>query len=108
MKRDIQRFTTSAESSRSVVTIEVTNTGIEIEFSPSSPKTLEDLLMRWIHDLEWPFTTYCRKFTAGFDQWKSAKSNVKLARVLEAFSAYNPSSIAAIQSFQLADPSLWT
>jgi hypothetical protein len=51
---------------------------------------------------------YCQKFSTGFDQWEPVKSNVKLPGVLEAFSAASPPSIAAIQSSQLADPSLWT
>ncbi|OJA10815.1 hypothetical protein AZE42_00266 [Rhizopogon vesiculosus] len=80
----------------------------EIGSNPSSPKALGDLLMRWIDDLDRPYTTYCQKFTTGFDQWEPVKSNIKLPGVLEAFSASNPPSIAAIQSSQLADPSLWT
>ncbi|OJA17640.1 hypothetical protein AZE42_10855 [Rhizopogon vesiculosus] len=79
----------------------------EIGSNPSS-KALDDLLMRWIHDLNRPYTMYCQKLTTGFDQWEPVKSNVKLPRVLEAFSEYNPPSIAAIQSSQLANPSLWT
>ena len=61
-----------------------------------------------IDDLDLPYTTYCQKFTAGFDHWNPVKSNTKLPGILEAFSASNPPSIAAIQSAQLADPSLWT
>lgn len=80
----------------------------EIGANPSSPKALGDLLMRWIDDLDRPYTTYCQKFSTGFDQWEPVKSNVKLPGVLEAFSAASPPSIAAIQSSQLADPSLWT
>ncbi|KAG1755189.1 uncharacterized protein EDB91DRAFT_1097707 [Suillus paluster] len=80
----------------------------EIGSNPSSPKALGDLLMRWIDDLDRPYTTYCQKFATGFDQWEPVKSNIKLPGVLEAFSAANPPSIGAIQSSQLADPSLWT
>ncbi|OAX34041.1 kinase-like protein [Rhizopogon vinicolor AM-OR11-026] len=79
----------------------------EISSNPWS-EVLDDLLMRWIHDLHRPYTMYCQKFTTGFDQWDLVKSNIKLPRVLEAFSEYNPPSIAAIQSSQLANPSLWT
>jgi len=61
-----------------------------------------------IDDLDQPYTTYCQKFTAGFDQWEPVKSNTKLPAVLEAFSASNPPSTAAVQASQLADPSLWT
>ncbi|KAG2350461.1 hypothetical protein BDR05DRAFT_921497 [Suillus weaverae] len=80
----------------------------EIGANPSSPKALGDLLMRWIDDLDRPYTTYCQKFSTGFDQWEPVKSNMKLPGVLEAFSTASPPSIAAIQSAQLADPSLWT
>lgn len=58
-----------------------------------------------IDDLDRPYTTYCQKFTTGFDQWDPVKSNIKLPGVLEAFSASNPPSTSATQ---LADPSLWT
>lgn len=80
----------------------------EIGANPSSPKALGDLLMRWIDDLDRPYTTYCQKFSTGFDQWEPVKSNMKLPGVLEAFSTASPPSIAAIQSSQLADPLLWT
>lgn len=80
----------------------------EIGANPSSPKALGDLLMRWIDDLDRPYTTYCQQFSTGFDQWEPVKSNTKLPGVLEAFSTASPPSIAAIQSSQLADPSLWT
>jgi len=80
----------------------------EIGANPSSPKALGDLLMRWIDDLDRPYTTYCQKFSTGFDQWEPVKSNTKLPGVLEAFSTASPPSITAIQSSQLADPSLWT
>ncbi|KAG1867963.1 hypothetical protein DFJ58DRAFT_654250 [Suillus subalutaceus] len=80
----------------------------EIGANPSSPKALGDLLMRWIDDLDRPYTTYCQQFSTGFDQWQPVKSNTKLPGVLEAFSTASPPSIAAIQSSQLADPSLWT
>lgn len=80
----------------------------EIGSNPSSPKALGDLLMRWIDDLDRPYTAYCQKYATGFDQWEPVKSNTKLPGVIEAFSAASPPSIAAIQSSQLPDPSLWT
>ncbi|KAG2159957.1 uncharacterized protein EDB93DRAFT_1074364 [Suillus bovinus] len=98
---------------RSIESVYKTNRALlaklkEIGANPSSPKALGDLLMRWIDDLDRPYTTYCQKFSTGFDQWEPVKSNVKLPGVIEAFSAASPPSIAAIQSSQLVDPSLWT
>lgn len=80
----------------------------EIGANPSSPKALGDLLMRWIDDLDRPYTTYCQQFSTGFDQWEPVKSNTKLPGVLETFSTASPPSIAAIQSSQITDLSLWT
>ncbi|KAI9445289.1 hypothetical protein H4582DRAFT_2182937 [Lactarius indigo] len=42
----------------------------EIGTNPSSPKALGDLLMRWIGDLETPYTTYCERYCSGFDAWE--------------------------------------
>ncbi|KAJ7631001.1 hypothetical protein FB45DRAFT_747624 [Roridomyces roridus] len=62
----------------------------EIGTNPSSPKALGDLLMRWIDDLEGPYTTYCSKFCAGFDDWEPVRSNNRLPSVMSTFSATNP------------------
>ncbi|KAJ7783876.1 hypothetical protein DFH07DRAFT_208579 [Mycena maculata] len=62
----------------------------EIGTNPSSPKALGDLLMRWIDDLEGPYTTYCAKFCAGFDDWDPVQSNARLPSVMSSFSATNP------------------
>ncbi|KAF9229387.1 hypothetical protein BS17DRAFT_689291 [Gyrodon lividus] len=80
----------------------------EIGENPSSPKALGDLLMRWIDDLERPYTTYANKYCAGFDHWEPVKSNPKLGGVLETFSAFNPPPSTVVQASQLRDPSLWT
>ncbi|KAF6766283.1 hypothetical protein DFP72DRAFT_1028953 [Ephemerocybe angulata] len=62
----------------------------EIGSNPSSPKALGDLLMRWIDDLEAPYTAYCTKFCVGFDSWEPVQSNAKLPQVLSTFSESNP------------------
>ncbi|KIK91017.1 hypothetical protein PAXRUDRAFT_831199 [Paxillus rubicundulus Ve08.2h10] len=80
----------------------------EIGENPSSPKALGDLLMRWIDDLERPYTTYADKYRAGFDDWEPVKSNPKLGGVLETFSASDPPPSTVVQPSQLRDPSLWT
>jgi len=74
--------------------------------SPSSPKALGDLLMRWvcpvffphsrlvmpfqIDDLDVPYTTYCTRYRCGFDTWLPVQSNRKLPDILSTFSASNP------------------
>ncbi|KAJ7597131.1 hypothetical protein C8J56DRAFT_1041358 [Mycena floridula] len=77
----------------------------DIGTNPSSPKALGDLLMRWIDDLEVPYTTYCSKYCSGFDEWEPVQSNPKLAQVLSTFSATNPPPIAASSS---SGGPLWT
>ncbi|KAF9240863.1 hypothetical protein BU15DRAFT_87438 [Melanogaster broomeanus] len=80
----------------------------DIGENPASPKALGDLLMRWIDDLERPYTTYADKYCAGFDDWQPVKSNPKLSGVLETFSASSPPSSTMVQAPHLRDPSLWT
>ncbi|KAH7931088.1 hypothetical protein BV22DRAFT_1115861 [Leucogyrophana mollusca] len=80
----------------------------EIGANPSSPKALGDLLMRWIDDLDQPYTTYCTKFCSGFDDWEPVKSNARLPGILEAFSVSNPPSSAITQSLDLPDLYTWT
>ncbi|RDB29146.1 hypothetical protein Hypma_015433 [Hypsizygus marmoreus] len=79
----------------------------DIAANPSSPKALGDLLMRWIDDLNTPYTTYCTKYRCGFDTWEPVQSNPKLANILSTFSAANPppSSAAASNS---TSPPVWT
>ncbi|KAJ7110131.1 hypothetical protein C8R44DRAFT_634827 [Mycena epipterygia] len=78
----------------------------EIGTNPSSPKALGDLLMRWIDDLEGPYTTYCAKFCAGFDDWEPVQSNTRLPSVMATFSATNPPPTWAISSD--AESPTWT
>ncbi|KIY47051.1 hypothetical protein FISHEDRAFT_22956, partial [Fistulina hepatica ATCC 64428] len=59
----------------------------EIGATPSNPKALGDLLMRWVEDLDKPYTNYCTKYTCGFDGWEPVASNPRLAGVLSTFSA---------------------
>ncbi|TFK41067.1 hypothetical protein BDQ12DRAFT_626255 [Crucibulum laeve] len=62
----------------------------EIGANPSSPKALGDLLMRWIDDLEAPYTAYCAKYRCGFDSWEPVQSNARLPSILSNFSAAIP------------------
>ncbi|KAJ6503447.1 hypothetical protein C8R47DRAFT_969162 [Mycena vitilis] len=78
----------------------------EIGTNPSSPKALGDLLMRWIDDLEAPYTTYCSRFCAGFDDWEPVQSNSRLPSVMSSFSATNPPPAWAITSD--AETPVWT
>ncbi|KAJ6610077.1 hypothetical protein B0H10DRAFT_2294124 [Mycena sp. CBHHK59/15] len=78
----------------------------EIGTNPSSPKALGDLLMRWIDDLEGPYTTYCAKFCGGFDDWEPVQSNSRLPSVMASFSASNPPPTWAIAS-DSSEP-IWT
>ncbi|KAJ7487687.1 hypothetical protein B0H11DRAFT_1720855 [Mycena galericulata] len=78
----------------------------EIGTNPSSPKALGDLLMRWIDDLEGPYTTYCAKFCAGFDDWEPVQSNARLSSVMSTFSATNPPPTWALASD--AETPMWT
>ncbi|KAJ6604733.1 hypothetical protein DFH09DRAFT_898860 [Mycena vulgaris] len=78
----------------------------EIGTNPSSPKALGDLLMRWIDDLEGPYTTYCARFCSGFDDWEPVQSNTRLPSVMSNFSATNPPPTWAIASD--AETPLWT
>lgn len=80
----------------------------DIGENPSSPKALGDLLMRWIDDLDRPYTIYTETYCSGFDSWEPVKSNPKVAAVLGAFSLSNPPPPSIAQSSQLPDPSVWT
>ncbi|KAG8825963.1 hypothetical protein FRC17_008443 [Serendipita sp. 399] len=73
----------------------------EIGPNPSSPKALGDLLMRWVDDLEQPYSRYCDAFATGFDQWEPIQSNAKLHGILNDLSNTipTPSNI---------DPPVWT
>ncbi|KAJ7786407.1 hypothetical protein B0H16DRAFT_1490345 [Mycena metata] len=78
----------------------------EIGTNPSSPKALGDLLMRWIDDLEGPYTTYCSRFCGGFDDWEPIRNNSRLPSVMSSFSATNPPPAWAIAAD--AESPTWT
>ncbi|KAH9175265.1 hypothetical protein EDB89DRAFT_348452 [Lactarius sanguifluus] len=77
----------------------------EIGTSPSSPKALGDLLMRWIGDLEMPYTMYCERYCSGFDAWEHVRDNTRLPDVLATFSATLPPPNASSSS---PAPPVWT
>ncbi|KAK0198362.1 hypothetical protein F5146DRAFT_1019376 [Armillaria mellea] len=77
----------------------------EIGANPSSPKALGDLLMRWIDDLETPYTNYCYKYCCGFDDWDLVSSNTRLPPIIAAFSTALPPPTSLITSPD--DPPLW-
>ncbi|KAG7450419.1 uncharacterized protein BT62DRAFT_927719 [Guyanagaster necrorhizus] len=78
----------------------------EIGTNPSSPKALGDLLMRWIDDLEMPYTNYCYKYCCGFDDWDLVSCNTRLPSIIAAFSTALPPPTSLITSPE--DPPLWT
>ncbi|KAI0257647.1 hypothetical protein BJV78DRAFT_1293883 [Lactifluus subvellereus] len=77
----------------------------DIGSNPASPKALGDLLMRWISELEAPYTSYCERYCVGFDVWEPVCNNTRLPDVLAAFSATLPP-----PNTSSADPgsSVWT
>ncbi|KII93560.1 hypothetical protein PLICRDRAFT_49601 [Plicaturopsis crispa FD-325 SS-3] len=81
----------------------------EIGSNPSSPKALGDLLMRWIDDLDTPYTNYSTKYLAGFDAWEPVQSNARLHTILATFSAANPPPLSALASYPSGDDTpTWT
>ncbi|KZW00675.1 hypothetical protein EXIGLDRAFT_710990 [Exidia glandulosa HHB12029] len=58
--------------------------------NPTSPKALGDLLMKWIDDLDTPYTRYCSAYAVGFDYWDPVSTNTRLPDVLSELSAANP------------------
>ncbi|KAF8584498.1 hypothetical protein K439DRAFT_1346092 [Ramaria rubella] len=62
----------------------------EIGPTPTSPKALGDLLMRWIDDLDAPYTKYCTNYAAGFDVWQPILDNTRLPPILAALSSVHP------------------
>ncbi|KAN0064616.1 hypothetical protein ACQY0O_002245 [Thecaphora frezii] len=82
----------------------------EIGPNPSSPKALGDLLMRWIDDLEAPYTRFCEHYMSDFDSWSKVQSNPRLAGLLAEISgATKADGTAVIFSDKRRDPNeLWT
>ncbi|GBE78232.1 hypothetical protein SCP_0111150 [Sparassis crispa] len=98
---------------RSVETIHKANRSLlaklkQIGTDPSSPKALGDLLMRWIDDLETPYTTYSSKYCCGFDAWEPIQSNERLRTVLAMFSSTHPPPLPASAPLHPAEPPIWT
>ncbi|KAH9984162.1 hypothetical protein BJV77DRAFT_1153393 [Russula vinacea] len=77
----------------------------EIGTTPSSPKALGDLLMRWINELEEPYTSYCERYCTGFDTWEPVRNNTRLPGVLATFSANLPPPSASSDN---QDSQIWT
>ncbi|KAI0348503.1 hypothetical protein BDW22DRAFT_1385910 [Trametopsis cervina] len=77
----------------------------DIGTDPSSLKTLGDLLMKWIGDLEAPYTKYTNNYCSGYDNWEPVQSNERLRTTLAMFSASNPPPAAEEHPSQ---PPLWT
>ncbi|KAI0788546.1 hypothetical protein C8Q75DRAFT_719820 [Abortiporus biennis] len=80
----------------------------ELGSNPSSPKALGDLLMRWIDDLETPYTNYSNNYCAGFDVWEPVQSNSRLRTTLAIFSSSNPPPLPPTSPPHPAEPPLWT
>ncbi|EIM92204.1 uncharacterized protein STEHIDRAFT_164534 [Stereum hirsutum FP-91666 SS1] len=80
----------------------------EIGTNPSSPKALGDLLMRWIDELEPPYTAYCERFCSGFDTWDPVRSNDRLPTMLASFSVVNPPPIPPTGPAHPSEPPIWT
>ncbi|KAH9837133.1 uncharacterized protein C8Q71DRAFT_586889 [Rhodofomes roseus] len=80
----------------------------DIGANPSSPKALGDLLMRWVDDLETPYTAYCTKYVKGFDTWEPVQSNDRLRTTLAIYSASNPPPLPPSSPLHPSEPPLWT
>ncbi|OCB85694.1 hypothetical protein A7U60_g7345 [Sanghuangporus baumii] len=62
----------------------------EIGPNPSSPRAVGDLLMKWIDQLDSPYTKYASAYLYGFDTWEPVRGNQRLPPIIEGFSASNP------------------
>ncbi|KAI0639797.1 hypothetical protein C8Q77DRAFT_1214236 [Trametes polyzona] len=80
----------------------------EIGTNPSSPKALGDLLMRWIDDLDGPYTNYVTKYCNGFDTWDPVQSNPRVRTILAMFSSSNPPPLPATAPAHPSEPPIWT
>ncbi|RDX52042.1 hypothetical protein OH76DRAFT_1481112 [Lentinus brumalis] len=74
----------------------------------TNPKGLGDLLMKWIDDLDGPYTNYCSKFCSGFDTWDPVQSNSRVRTNLAIFSSSNPPPLPASAPAHPAEPPIWT
>ncbi|THH10162.1 hypothetical protein EW145_g1527 [Phellinidium pouzarii] len=73
----------------------------EIGTNPSSPRAIGDLLMKWIDQLDSPYTNYCSTYLSGFDTWELVQGNQRLPGVLDAFSTSNPPHQSGFQHWSL-------
>ncbi|KAE8251386.1 hypothetical protein A4X13_0g4020 [Tilletia indica] len=81
----------------------------EIGPNPSSPKALGDLLMRWIDDLDGPYTRFCDNFFANFDNWPAVQSNARLPVLLAEISRHPADGSAPVYSDRKHQPDeAWT
>ncbi|KAI0830707.1 hypothetical protein BC628DRAFT_893757 [Trametes gibbosa] len=80
----------------------------EIGTNPSSPKALGDLLMRWIDDLDGPYTNYAAKYCNGFDDWEPIQSNARVRTILAMFSSTNPPPLPASSPAHPSEPPIWS
>ncbi|KAI0800876.1 hypothetical protein C8Q74DRAFT_1364547 [Fomes fomentarius] len=74
----------------------------------TNPKGLGDLLMRWIDDLEGPYTNYSTKFCSGFDTWDLVQDNSRVRTILAMFSSTNPPPIPTSLPAHPSEPLIWT
>lgn len=61
-----------------------------------------------IDDLEAPYTNFCSRYIAGFDEWSGAQANPRLPSTLATFSATYPPPLLAGSPLHPAEPPVWT
>ncbi|TBU34517.1 hypothetical protein BD311DRAFT_773593 [Dichomitus squalens] len=74
----------------------------------TNPKGLGDLLMRWIDDLEGPYTNYSNKYCSGFDTWEPVQANARVRTILAMFSSSCPPPLPTSAPVHPAEPPIWT
>ncbi|KAI1793944.1 hypothetical protein LXA43DRAFT_884779 [Ganoderma leucocontextum] len=74
----------------------------------TNPKGLGDLLMRWIDDLEGPYTNYSLKYCSGFDTWEPVHANPRVLTILAMFSSSCPPPLPTSSPAHPAEPPIWT
>ncbi|KAF8922455.1 hypothetical protein CPB85DRAFT_1547938 [Mucidula mucida] len=92
---------------RSIEAVYKANRGLlnKLKEIGTNPKALGDLLMRWIEDLEVPYSTYSSKFCCGFDEWDPVVNNSRLHPIVAEFSLKFPPPTSLITS---PDTPVWT
>lgn len=61
-----------------------------------------------IDDLEKPYTTYCDRYTSGFDTWSPILGNDKLPDILRSFSEENPPPPSSVSTLNPNDVPTWS